>query len=70
MENTMERHRWLSVDDIAKHLGIKKETVYAWVAKKGMPSHKVGRLRKFRIDEVDEWITTGEADSRNQNANQ
>jgi len=38
--------------------------VYAWVAKKEMPSHKVGRLRKFRVDEVDEWIRKGDADSR------
>jgi len=60
----MDKNRWLSVEEIASYLGIKKETVYAWVAKKEMPSHKVGRLRKFRVDEVDEWIRKGDADSR------
>jgi excisionase family DNA binding protein len=56
--------RWLSVDDIAAYLGIKRETLYKWLAEKDIPAHKVGRLWKFRKDEVDEWVRTGEADSR------
>ncbi|MBC8553106.1 MAG: helix-turn-helix domain-containing protein [Candidatus Brocadiales bacterium] len=59
--------RWLSVDDIAAYLGIKRETLYKWLAEKNMPAHKVGRLWKFRKDEVDEWVRTGEADSRKKN---
>ncbi len=56
--------RWLSVEEIAAYLGIKRETLYKWLADKNMPAHKVGRLWKFRKDEVDEWVRTGEADSR------
>jgi len=26
-----------------------------------MPAHKVGRLWKFRREEVDEWVTSGGA---------
>jgi excisionase family DNA binding protein len=36
--------RWLSVPEIAEHIGIKQETVYTWIAQKGLPAHKVGRL--------------------------
>jgi len=36
--------RWLSVDDIAAYLGIKRETLYKWLAEKDIPAHKVGRL--------------------------
>ena len=53
--------RWLSVDEIAEHLGIKRDTVYKWVAHKNMPAHKVGRLLKFQINEVDRWVKTGKA---------
>ncbi len=53
--------RWLSVDEIAAHLGIKRETVYPWINNKNMPAHKVGRLWKFKKDEVDNWIRTGKA---------
>lgn len=47
---------WLSADDIATHLGVTKDTVYTWIAAKGMPAHKVGRLWKFQPAEVDDWV--------------
>ena len=45
--------RWLSVDEIALYLGIKRDTVYKWIDEKRMPAHKVGRLWKFRRNEVE-----------------
>ena len=47
---------WVSADVIAKHLGVPKDSIYAWIAKKGMPAHRVGRLWKFRVTEVDAWV--------------
>ena len=47
---------WLSADDIASHLGVTKDTIYAWIAGKNMPAHKIGRLWKFQTSEVDEWV--------------
>lgn len=52
---------WLSADDIAAHLGVTKDTVYAWIAEKGMPAHKLGRLWKFQASEVDAWVRGGGA---------
>jgi len=51
--------RWLSVEDIAAYLSIKRDTVYRWVSERNMPGHKIGRLWKFRRDEVDEWLKSG-----------
>lgn len=51
--------RWLSVDDIAAYLGIKRDTVYRWISQRNMPGHKIGRLWKFRKEEVDEWMQSG-----------
>jgi len=62
--------RWLSVDEIAAYLGIKRDTVYKWIADKQMPAHKVGRLWKFRKEEVDKWIRNssgGKSQPQNQN---
>ena len=53
--------RWLSVEDIAEHLGVKRETIYKWVSQRNMPAHKVGRLLKFQVKEVDEWVREGKA---------
>ncbi len=57
----MVNDRWLSVDEIAVYLGIKRETIYKWLAEKSMPAHKLGKLWKFRKDEVDEWVKSGSA---------
>ena len=51
---------WLSADQIAAHLGVTKDTVYAWVAHKQMPAHKIGRLWKFQASEVDDWVRNGQ----------
>lgn len=52
---------WLSADDIATYLGVSKDTVYAWIADRGMPAHKIGRLWKFQASEVDDWVRRGNA---------
>lgn len=56
---------WLSADEVASHLGVSKETVYAWIADRGMPAHKIGRLWKFQVSEVDEWVRGGGAGALN-----
>jgi excisionase family DNA binding protein len=58
--------RWLSVDEIAAYLGIKADTVYKWITEKKMPSHRMGRLWKFRKEEVDDWVKSGGAGDKKQ----
>jgi excisionase family DNA binding protein len=58
--------RWLSVDEIATYLGVKRDTIYKWIERKGMPAHKVGRLWKFRKKAVDEWVRSGGATEPNE----
>lgn len=48
--------RWLSIKEITSHLGVSNDTVYKWIDKYGMPSHRMGRLWKFKKNEVDEWV--------------
>ena len=56
--------RWLSVDEISEYLGVKRDSIYKWISEKAMPAHKVGRLWKFRVDEVDQWVRDGGAAER------
>ena len=53
--------RWVRVEDVAKHLGVNRDSVYRWIEKVGLPAHRVGRLFRFKISEVDEWIRAGGA---------
>lgn len=66
----MEQDRWLSVDDIAAYLGVKRDTIYDWIERRNMPAHKVGRLWKFKKNEVDEWVRSGGASKSHHNIDQ
>lgn len=53
--------RWYSVEEIAAHLGIARETVYRWIDRKTLPAHRIGKFWKFKVSEVDEWARSGGA---------
>ena len=55
------QERWLSVEEIAAHLGVNPDTIYKWIDRKTMPAHKLGRLWKFLASEVDQWVKAGRA---------
>jgi excisionase family DNA binding protein len=56
--------RWLSVDDICDYLGVKRDTIYKWINEKSMPAHRVGRLWKFKKEQVDAWVEAGGASDK------
>ena len=47
---------WVSVEGVASHLGVARDSVYRWIETKGLPAHRVGRLWKFKLSEVDDWV--------------
>lgn len=55
------QERWLSVEEIAAHLGVNPDTIYKWIDRKKLPAHKLGRLWKFLATEVDQWVKGGHA---------
>lgn len=48
--------RWLSVDEIAAHLGVNPDSIYKWISRKSMPALKIGRLRKCLASEIDQRV--------------
>lgn len=51
-----ELQRWYSLREIAAYLGVSKDTVHRWIINKDMPAHKIGRLWKFKVIEIDKWV--------------
>jgi excisionase family DNA binding protein len=47
--------KWVSLEEISRHLGVSKDTIYRWIKSKQLPAHKIGRLWKFKISEIDQW---------------
>ncbi|MEG0691574.1 MAG: helix-turn-helix domain-containing protein [Oscillospiraceae bacterium] len=62
-KNNMEN--WSTLKEVQAYLGIGRETVLQWIAKRNMPAYKVGRLWKFKISEIDEWVRSGGANECN-----
>ena len=62
----MTAEPWVSVDQIAEHLGVTRDSIYRWIDRKGLPAHRVGRLWKFKLSEVDERVRAGGADETQQ----
>jgi excisionase family DNA binding protein len=60
---TNEPEKWSSLEEVAEHIGVHKDTIRNWVRKGIIPAHKIGKLWKFRLSEVDEWITSGESEN-------
>ena len=58
----MTAEPWVSVDQIAEHLGVMRVSIYLWRERNLLPAHRVGRLWKFQVSEVDEWVRAGGAD--------
>jgi excisionase family DNA binding protein len=50
------KDRLLSVDDICEYLGISRDTAYKWIETRGLPAYRLGRLWKFKKEEVDNWV--------------
>lgn len=62
-ENIIEK--WSTLKEVQEYLGVRRETILQWIAKRNMPAYKVGRLWKFKLSEVDKWIRSGGANDAN-----
>ena len=47
---------WVGIPEVAAHLRVSKDKVYRWVDTQGLPAHRVGRLFRFRLSQVDDWV--------------
>ena len=51
----MSAEPWVSVDEVAKHLSVAKDSIHRWIEHKGLPAHKarspleVQALRSRRV---------------------
>lgn len=59
MDKNIEK--WSTMKDVQDYLGVGRESIMQWINKRNMPAYKVGRLWKFKLSEVDEWIRSGGA---------
>lgn len=46
----------MTLEEVAKYLKMKPQTIYLWAQKGNIPAVKLGKEWRFRKDVVDEWL--------------
>ena len=49
--------RMLKADEVARCLGLTRSTVYDWIARGSMPSHRFGRTIRVSSDDLKAYLT-------------
>jgi excisionase family DNA binding protein len=57
---------WVDTEQVAAHLGVQKHSIYRWIEERGFPVHRAGRLLRFKLSEVDEWMRSGVGGGKDQ----
>lgn len=60
-----QTNRLVGIDEIAQQLGVKIKTVYGWVHMRQIPFVKVGRLVRFDLIDVNDWVKQRKVEVRN-----
>ncbi len=53
--STQSTHRFMSVQEAARFLGVSPKSLYAWVSQRRIPYRKAGRRLLFLESELVEW---------------
>lgn len=56
--------KWMTMEEMKIYLSASRESIIQWINNNNMPAHKLGRMWRFKASEVDEWIQTGNAETK------
>ncbi len=48
--------RLIDINELSEYIGMSRNTIYSWVSQRKIPFVKCGRLTKFDLQRIDEWI--------------
>ena len=65
MNTGNEIENWVNLDDVATHLSVSKDTVRNWTKEGRLPAYKAGKMYKYKVSEVDQWLRDGRLDQEN-----
>jgi excisionase family DNA binding protein len=51
-----ESSHFMTIKDLSIYLKIKPKSLYVKLAEENMPHFRIGRLIRFRRDEIDQWL--------------
>ena len=46
----------ININELSEYIGLSISTLYSWVSQRRIPFVKCGRLTRFDLQRIDEWI--------------
>jgi excisionase family DNA binding protein len=50
---------YLTIEEVARHLKLAKQTIRRYVLNREIPYHKIKKVIRFRLSEVERWVDLG-----------
>ena len=47
---------YMNIEELAKYLGVAEKTIRKWVLNRQIPFHKIMKVIRFRVSEIERWI--------------
>jgi excisionase family DNA binding protein len=57
----MANRRILTVSELAEHLNVHRITIYRLLKNGNLPGFKIGRVWRFDLDEIGQWMSSGKS---------
>jgi len=52
----------IDIRTLSKEIHIKPKTIYAWIARERIPYYRLGKLIRFDLDEIQNWLKENHKD--------
>ncbi len=56
IKGKMLEKRFIGIKECAEYLGVTVGTLYTWICYRKIPYVKIGRLVKFDLQKIEQWI--------------
>jgi len=50
---------YLTIEELAEYLKLAVQTIRRWVLNREIPFHKIKKVIRFRVSEIEKWIDEG-----------
>ena len=52
----LDSESWVTIEVVAEHLAVSKDTIRRWIDRRDLPAHRAGRFWRLKLSEVDQWV--------------
>lgn len=63
-EKQQKEARLLNITELAEYLSVKEASIRSWVYKKKIPFIKVGKLVRFKVEDIESWLQSKKEEPR------